>query len=371
MYHKSLTKGLSFVAVVSMWMACPDASAQPAAKKPSLVGSWEIKGQDTAKVKWTGALVLTTGDKGALAGHIDWSGSDGTKGREIVRGSFDPATRILKLKGEKLERANGLTLGDYSAVLSEDGTRIEKGKWTTDAAPGGWEAKRLADDPGLIRNPKTGFVHKKFKLADGSVADYGVFVPHSYDGVKEVPVILFLHGSGETKGEGGKPLDVGIGPFIAKHERTFPFLVLIPQAQEKGWRPRGVNGELALGILDKTLKEYKTDAKRVYLTGLSMGGIGTWNFALAEPERWAALVPICGAGNPDKVGKIKDMPCWVFHGAADDTIPVTKSREMVAALKKAGGNPKYTEFPGVGHVSWDRAYATPGLWKWLGEQKRE
>jgi len=226
--------------------------------------------------------------------------------------------------------------------------------------------------PAIAEPVKTGFVHKKYQRSGGASVDYEVFIPPSYDGTKEFGVILFLHGSGETKGESGKqPVDVGIGPYIRKHEKTFPFIVIFPQAEEKGWRPKGVNGELALGMLDATLKEYKTDPKRVYLTGLSMGGSGTWNFAMVEPERWAAIVPICGGGNPENVEKIKDIPCWVFHGGADPTVPVAKSRDMVEALKKAGGNPKYTEFPKAGHNCWDQAYGTPALWTWLAEQKRK
>jgi predicted peptidase len=230
----------------------------------------------------------------------------------------------------------------------------------------------LVASSALAEPAKTGFVHKKFERSGGEAVDYVVFVPHSYDGKKESGVILFLHGSGETKGESGKqPVDVGIGPYIRKNEKTFPYIVVFPQAQEKGWRPKGINGELALGMLDTTLKEYKIDANRVYLTGLSMGGFGTFNFAAAEPQRWAAIVPICGGGNTDWAEKIKDIPCWVFHGAVDPTVNVSKSRDMVEALKKAGGSPKYTEFPKAGHNCWDQAYATPALWTWLAEQKRK
>lgn len=217
---------------------------------------------------------------------------------------------------------------------------------------------------------KTGFVQKSYSLSDGSKASYVVFVPHDYDGTKDLPVILFLHGSGETKGGQGQPKDVGLGAYIRKHEKTFRFLVIFPQAQERGWQ-KEVNRNMALGILDKTLGEYKTDSHRVYLTGLSMGGAGTWSYAMADPARWAAIVPICGRGNPQQADKIKDIPCWVFHGAQDPTVPVTESRQMVAALKAAGGDPTYTEFPKAKHNSWDQAYATPGLWGWLANQKRK
>ncbi len=215
-----------------------------------------------------------------------------------------------------------------------------------------------------------GFVHRNVPGADGEKIDYVVFIPHDYDGSKDVPVILFLHGAGETKGGSKPPVDVGIGAYIKKNEKTFPFLTLIPQAQEKGWR-KPVNEAMLKDILAATQKEFKIDSKRMYLTGLSMGGFGTWDYALAEPDKWAAIVPICGRGKTDTAEKIKDIPCWVFHGGMDKTVPVEGSRDMVAALKKAGGNPKYTEFPNDGHNSWDSAYGTAELWTWLAEQKKK
>jgi predicted peptidase len=217
----------------------------------------------------------------------------------------------------------------------------------------------------------TGFLTKSFKNADGKESPYVVFVPHDYDGKREFPVILFLHGAGETKGGTKMPVEVGIGPAIKRQEKTFPFIVVIPQAEIRGWGAGTANAKRALAMLDGTLKAYKTDASRVYLTGLSMGGMGTWSNAIAHPERWAAIVPICGRGDPAAVEKIKDIPCWCFHGDADTAVPVSGSRDMIEALKKAGGHPKYTEYPKVGHNSWDRAYGTKELWTWLLEQKRK
>jgi len=225
---------------------------------------------------------------------------------------------------------------------------------------------------------KTGFVTKTFKNDDGSESKYVVFVPHAYDGTKEFPVILFLHGAGETKTDkGGKmPVEVGIGPAIKAHEKEFGFITVIPQAETRGWQADGASAKRAVKMLDEVTKEYKTDPKRVYLTGLSMGGYGTWSLAAAMPEKWAAIVPVCGGvRNADEVTKtaekIKDIPCWCFHGDKDTAVPVKKSQELVEALKKAGASPKYTEYPGVGHNSWDKAYATPELWTWLAEQKKK
>src|SRR5215212_10599276 len=197
--------------------------------------------------------------------------------------------------------------------------------------------------------PKTGFVDKTFKNADGTTSPYVVFVPHGYDGTKEFPVILFLHGAGETKNpkatkEGKMPVEVGIGPAIKTREKTFPFIVVIPRAEGFGWGADTPNAKRALAMLDEVMKAYKTDSKRVYLTGLSMGGMGTWSIAQAHPDRWAAIVPICGRGDTSKADKIKDLPVWCFHGDADTAVKVDGSRDMIAAIKTAGGSPKYTEY---------------------------
>ena len=139
----------------------------------------------------------------------------------------------------------------------------------------------------------------------------------------------------------------------------------------------GVGGRCQqhIDVILQMQKEYKTDAKRVYLTGLSMGGYGTWSLAAAHPEKWAAIAPICGGANAKDVetiaGKVKDIPCWCFHGDADTAVKVEQSRTLIDALKKAGGTPKYTEYPKVGHNSWDAAYGDKEFFPWLLEQKRK
>ena len=117
-------------------------------------------------------------------------------------------------------------------------------------------------------------------------------------------------------------------------------------------------------------KDYKIDDKRLYLTGLSMGGAGTWSLAAKYPDRWAAIVPICGGGDPEQAKAIKDLPCWVFQGDADNAGLVDKTRKMVDALKAAGGKPTYTEYAGIGHNSWEMAYNTPALYEWLLAQHK-
>jgi len=217
---------------------------------------------------------------------------------------------------------------------------------------------------------KTGFLDKTFKNADGTESPYVVFVPANYDGKTEVPIILFLHGAGETKGGMKKPVEVGLGPVIKK-TKDFPAIVVIPQSEKRTWQATSDDGKRAFAILNTVQKEYKTDTKRVYLTGLSMGGYGTWSMAAAHPEKWAAIVPICGGGDPNSAEKFKDLPCWCFHGDKDPAVNVQKSRDMIEALKKAGGTPKYTEYPGVPHNSWDKAYADQEMWKWLFAQMKK
>lgn len=214
---------------------------------------------------------------------------------------------------------------------------------------------------------ETGFINKVFKSKDSEVK-YIVFVPKDYTGEKEFPVILFLHGAGETGTDGKKQAAVGLGKAIRDKKEKFPFIVVFPQSQKGGWGAKNGEGDRAVAILDEVEKNYKTDKKRVYLTGLSMGGFGTWSMAVAHPERWAAIAPICGGGDPKQAAKIKDIPCWCFHGDADTAVKVDLSRKMIQALKDAGGSPKYDEYPKVGHNSWDRAYANAELYEWFLKQ---
>jgi predicted peptidase len=224
---------------------------------------------------------------------------------------------------------------------------------------------------------KTGFLDRVSKDADGKEWKYVLFIPKDYDGKKAYPLILFLHGAGETGEDGEKQMKVGLGPVVKKEAGTFPFITIFPQAQKtpqgppRGWAAESDNAKQALAILEEVEKEYKVDKKRVYLTGLSMGGYGTWSLAAAHPDKWAAIVPICGGGDPKSAEEIKDIPCWCFHGGADKVVPPQRSRDMVDALKAAGGKPKFDEFEGVGHDSWVKAYDTKELYDWLLKQERK
>lgn len=214
---------------------------------------------------------------------------------------------------------------------------------------------------------KTGFIDKLYKGPEGE-SKYVVYIPKDYKGDKELPLILFLHGSGESGSDGQAQVKVGIGPAIKKKD-NFPFIVVFPQSQKRTWQANSDDGKRAMSILAEVQKTYKVAGKRIYLTGLSMGGFGTWSLAAAHPDRWAAIAPVCGGGNPKNADKIKDIPCWCFHGDADKAVNVKLSRDMIDALKKAGATPMYTEYEKVGHNSWDRAYGTAELYEWFLKQK--
>ncbi len=212
-----------------------------------------------------------------------------------------------------------------------------------------------------------GFLDRVFKDADGKEGKYVLFVPHDYQGDKPYPLIVSLHGlnSGSNK---RNRAGLGLGPAIMQQEKTFSFIAIFPQSKKQTWEADSPDAKRAMQILARVQKTYKVDYKRIYLTGASMGGNGTWDLAAKYPKRWAAIVPICGVGEPSTARKIKDIPCWCFHGAADKDIPVEASRKMIKALRAAGGKPRYTEYPGVDHNSWDRAYANPKLYEWLMQQ---
>jgi predicted peptidase len=226
--------------------------------------------------------------------------------------------------------------------------------------------------PALVRadEPAHGLLDRTFTDADGKEAKYALFVPADYKGDKAYPLILFLHGAGETGADGKRQTYVGLGPVLRMQEKSFPCFVLLPQSQDRTWQADSKDAQRALAMLAAAQKEYKIDDKRLYLTGLSMGGFGTWSLAQKYPDRWAAIVPVCGGGDPEQAKAIKDIPCWVFQGDADQAVSVDRSRKMVDALKAAGGAPTYTEYAGIGHNSWEMAYNTPALYEWLLKQHK-
>ncbi|HEY9133885.1 MAG TPA: prolyl oligopeptidase family serine peptidase [Dyella sp.] len=231
------------------------------------------------------------------------------------------------------------------------------------------------------------FVERKLNL-DGHTYRYQVFVPAGWTAKREWPVVLFLHGSGERGADNQKQMTQGLPPWLRDHGADFPAVVVIPQAPDDTlWN--GQSERMAMQALRESVKAYRGDKHRVYLTGLSMGGYGSWQFAIDHPGVFAAAAIICGGiegpadepelkvGNPpagrDPYGWVADrvgrLPVWIFHGSADTVVPPEGSRRMHAALEKRGTDVRFTEFPGVNHGSWVPAYATAELWPWMFSHK--
>ena len=236
----------------------------------------------------------------------------------------------------------------------------------------------------------TGFLDRAVTVA-GHLYRYQVFVPASYTPAEQWPVVLFLHGAGERGSDGLLQTQVGLGAAIRERASRVPAIVVFPQAPaDSGWT--GATAQMALAALDQTMREFRTDPARVYLTGMSMGGNGTWYLAYRNPTRFAALAPICGWVSSDVwrqldpvvprdslrdggtvyealARRVRRVPTWIFHGEIDDVVPVEESGRAAAALTAAGAPVQYTEVPGTGHNSWDPAYRSPKFWAWLLAQR--
>ena len=229
--------------------------------------------------------------------------------------------------------------------------------------------------------PEAGFLPRSYHSPTGETMSYRLFVPPSYAPSKKFPMILWLHnalarGSDNLAQISGTDYPGTHLWTIPEAQTKFPAFVLAPQVSDtKAWaRPHAntppVSIRLALEILDAVEKEYAIDPDRVYIAGQSMGGEGVWMAMAVAPGRFAAAIALCGYGESWMLPLIAKTPVWAFHGDADDIVPVEHAREWIAALRKAGGAPKYSEYPGIGHQVWDKAFAEPGLLPWLSSQRR-
>ena len=144
-----------------------------------------------------------------------------------------------------------------------------------------------------------------------------------------------------------------------------PFIVVAPQCPKGSWWNDRDQIDNLSRLVSEIETNYRIDKRRIYLTGLSMGGYGTWSLAASDPSRFAAIAPICGGGNLRDAGSIKDIPTWVFHGARDKVVPVSESKQMVQAIRAAGGEPEFTIYPKAGHDSWTASYENPDLYQWF------
>jgi len=194
--------------------------------------------------------------------------------------------------------------------------------------------------------------------------NYLLYLPADYgkDTKKKWPIIMFLHGAGER----GNRIEVlrkqGLPKMIAQG-KSFDFIIVSPQCPNDIWWPEQT--DVLINLLDDIEKNYRVDTDRVYLTGLSMGGFGTWTLAERYPQRFAAIAPICGGSERYAAYRLKKVPVWAFHGAKDNTVPLARSQEMVNAVKKAGGDAKLTIYPEAEHDSWTETYNNPELYEWF------
>lgn len=225
------------------------------------------------------------------------------------------------------------------------------------------------------------FVEKLHTNARGETMPYLLFVPEGHDKTKPYPLVLWLHGGG-TRGNDLKLLlahgnEHGIGYLArADNQARYPSLILAPQCPpNKFWgdsesEQPTAQMKMVLEILDKVREDYRVDSRRLYVMGMSLGGYGTWDIITRRPATFAAALPICGGGNTSKASLIAKTPIWAFHGDEDESVNVSESRRMIAALKKAGGQPRYTEYKGVGHNSWGHAFREPDFLSWIFAQRR-
>ena len=238
------------------------------------------------------------------------------------------------------------------------------------------------------QRPETGFLDRTITVGSGRY-HYQVYIPADYASKASWPAILFLHGAGERGDDGLVQTNVGLGPAIRQNPSRYPAIVVFPQVpRDSQWV--GTPGDMAVAALQQTMREFHVDLSRVYLTGLSMGGHGTWYVAYRHPELFAAIVPICGwvrefpqfrgsvpvvPGDsasimPNLVQRLGKLPIWIFHGEVDQVVNVNGSREPAATLKAAGADVHYTELLGLNHNAWDAAYASEEFRNWLFAQQR-
>jgi predicted peptidase len=212
---------------------------------------------------------------------------------------------------------------------------------------------------------------------------YRIYTPRPIEDETVYPLIVFMHGAGERGSDNTTQLKHGVGSIIRFIERfNKPAFVIAPQvADGHQWvdtpwsddahvlpKSPSASMSLLLGLIDSVNQKLPIDRRRIYITGISMGGFGTWDLLMRRPDEFAAAIPICGGGDETSAHLIRDIPVWVFHGGDDQVVKTHRSRNMINALEAVAGRPRYTEYPGVGHDSWTATYDNPEVLHWLFEQ---
>ncbi|HDR05096.1 MAG TPA: phospholipase [Candidatus Marinimicrobia bacterium] len=234
-----------------------------------------------------------------------------------------------------------------------------------------------------IRNP---YLKREYVNSEGDTLRYRLLKPHKLKKSQSYPLVIFLHGSGERGRDNEAQLLHGTSLFLQENIRIdYPAYVMVPQCPpeerwvEAAWnqaelkQPEEISYSLRLVMetVHILMKRFNIDPDRIYVTGLSMGGYGTWDLLCRFPEFFAAGVPVCGGGDTQCASLLTQMPIWAFHGAKDKVVPVEQSRKMIEAIRESGGKPIYTEYPETEHNAWTPAYNEAELIPWLFSQNRK
>jgi predicted peptidase len=229
------------------------------------------------------------------------------------------------------------------------------------------------------------FAARTFRSKKYSSLPYRLLIPKQYLKTRAYPLVLFLHGSDERGTDNMKQLYVGLNIFAdEKMMRRYPCFIAAPQCPtgmkwvDVNWKEKRHTMHenptpslaMAVELVEELQNEFSIDNKRIYITGYSMGGFGAWEAIERRPDLFAAAVPVCGGGDETKAFHAARMPIWAFHGALDQIVKVSRSRNMIDAIVMAGGMPRYTEYPEINHFSWGLAYSDPQVLEWLFKQKK-
>ncbi len=219
------------------------------------------------------------------------------------------------------------------------------------------------------------YLPRVYSDANGNDLPYRLHVPDQYDGQEAYPLILFLHGAGERGTDNFQQVFVGVNLILATmlDQPAYDAFLLVPQCpSDKGWASYSetptVPMRLTMEVIDQLDEEFKIDVNRLYITGFSLGAYGTWDAASRYPGKFAAAVPLAGGGDPSKASALVGTPIWAFHCEGDSIVPVEETRSMIDAIRAAGGDPLYTEYPDGGHQVWGRAYNESQLYTWMFSQ---
>lgn len=248
------------------------------------------------------------------------------------------------------------------------------GAYITIAAVG--MKKQLPGIDTAFRKVAEPFDARVFVNDNGDSLNYRLLKPLNYDSTKSYPIVVSLHGSSGTGSDNYLQVVASLMPEFLMHEpnrEKYPAFIFVPQCPfgtSWGGHPLPSIDDIVFEALASIESEFSIDADRRYVTGISLGGYGVWHFITSRPQVFAAAIPICGSGNPSLAHHIIDIPVWAFHGAHDDRVPVSGSRNMIEAMKSAGGSPRYTEYPDAGHDIGRMVIETPGLLEWMFEQRR-